>query len=69
MDRKESIESSKFVFCHSGDFGLKKGKDSFCLISSYGRFLSSNIANDKADNDYKTIMPATAGTKYMSAAD
>lgn len=38
----------------------------YCL---YGRFLSSKIASKAPTMAIATIMPATAGTKYMSATD
>jgi hypothetical protein len=48
----------------------KKGKDVvlFALVF-YGRFLMSNRASIIPTITIATIMPATAGTKYMSAAD
>ena len=45
----------------------KKGNCFLCVF--YGRFLRSNSASNKPTITIATIMPATAGTKYMSATD
>ena len=50
-------------------FKLKKGKDDFFCCGCYGRFLSNKIASKAPTMAIATIMPATAGTKYMSATD
>ena len=51
-------------------FKLKKGKDDsvFSILGSYGRFLSTRIVIAK-HMAIATMIPATAGTKYMSATD
>ena len=48
----------------------KKGeRESTLELVSYGRFLSNSKANNAPTKAIATIMPATAGTKYMSTID
>jgi len=46
-----------------------KRRGIFSFFEDYGRFLSINMASAAPTMKIATIMPATAGTKYMSAAD
>ncbi len=48
---------------------IKKRKDWILFLTVYGRFLSINKARTAPTTTMATIMPMTAGTKYMSAAD
>ena len=64
------LDPAPLVLLSLLNFRLKKGKDIlfiFCL-RFYGRFLSISIVTAKP-MAIAIIMPAIAGTKYMSAAD
>jgi hypothetical protein len=50
-------------------FKTKKGESDVSVWHFYGRFLSINKASTTKPMIIATIMPAIAGTKYMSATD